>query len=118
MLMEKYALITATDISCSSPIYEMPALLTSTLNEGICAKIRATSSGFPISAAKGIQEMPYCFVRLAKELAPSGIQVNAIACGVIDTDMNSCFSAEDMEMLRQEISKRHTGNAVLFCESV
>lgn len=40
---------------------------------------------------------------LAKELAPSHIQVNAIACGVIDTDMNRCFSAEDMEMLRQEI---------------
>lgn len=40
---------------------------------------------------------------LAKELAPSHIQVNAIACGVIDTDMNRCFSAEDMETLRQEI---------------
>ena len=40
---------------------------------------------------------------LAKELAPSHIQVNAIACGVIDTDMNRCFSAEDMEALRQEI---------------
>lgn len=40
---------------------------------------------------------------LAKELAPSGIQVNAIACGVIDTDMNRCFSAEDMDILRNEI---------------
>ena len=28
---------------------------------------------------------------LAKELAPSNIQVNALACGVIDTDMNRCF---------------------------
>lgn len=40
---------------------------------------------------------------LAKELAPSHIQVNAIACGVIDTDMNHCFSPEEMEALRQEI---------------
>ena len=32
---------------------------------------------------------------LAKELAPSSIQVNAIACGVIDTEMNACFSAEE-----------------------
>ncbi|MCM1174530.1 MAG: SDR family NAD(P)-dependent oxidoreductase [Blautia sp.] len=40
---------------------------------------------------------------LAKELAPSNIQVNAIACGVIDTDMNRCFSAEELEALRQEI---------------
>ena len=40
---------------------------------------------------------------LAKELAPSGIQVNAIACGVIDTDMNQFLSAEDMEILRNEI---------------
>lgn len=40
---------------------------------------------------------------LAKELAPSHIQVNAIACGVIDTDMNRGFSAEDMEVLRREI---------------
>ena len=40
---------------------------------------------------------------LAKELAPSGIQVNAIACGVIDTDMNRCFSEEEMSALRAEI---------------
>ena len=29
---------------------------------------------------------------LGKELAPSQITVNAIACGVIDTDMTRCFS--------------------------
>jgi len=40
---------------------------------------------------------------LAKELAPSGIQVNAIACGVIDTQMNACLSAEDKEALCAEI---------------
>ena len=32
---------------------------------------------------------------LAKELAPSQIRVNAIACGWIDTDMNKSFSEED-----------------------
>lgn len=46
---------------------------------------------------------------LAKELAPSGIQVNAIACGVIDTDMNKAFSSEDMEALRSEIPADRLG---------
>lgn len=40
---------------------------------------------------------------LAKELAPSGISVNAIACGAIDTDMNSCFSKEERAELEEEI---------------
>lgn len=40
---------------------------------------------------------------LAKELAPSNIQVNAIACGVIDTRMNACFSPEEREDLAQDI---------------
>ena len=40
---------------------------------------------------------------LAKELAPSGIQVNAIACGCIDTQMNACFSEEDRAALAEEI---------------
>lgn len=40
---------------------------------------------------------------LAKELAPSNIQVNAIACGVIDTRMNACFDAEERADLENEI---------------
>lgn len=40
---------------------------------------------------------------LAKELAPSGIQVNAVACGVIDTAMNGGLTPEDRQALREEI---------------
>ena len=46
---------------------------------------------------------------LAKELAPSNIQVNAIACGVIDTDMNKCFSEEEREELINEIPAGRMG---------
>lgn len=47
---------------------------------------------------------------LAKELAPSGIQVNAIACGAIDTDMNSCFSEEEIRQLTNEIPSDRLGH--------
>lgn len=40
---------------------------------------------------------------LAKELAPSRIAVNAIACGAIDTDMNACFSEEERTCIAEEI---------------
>ena len=39
---------------------------------------------------------------LAKEVGPSGITVNAIAPGVINTDMNSMLSADDMAELAEE----------------
>lgn len=40
---------------------------------------------------------------LAKELAPSNISVNAIACGFVDTDMNRHLSEEDLEAVKTEI---------------
>lgn len=46
---------------------------------------------------------------LAKELSPSGIQVNAIACGIIDTDMNKCFSPEDIAAIKEEIPADRLG---------
>lgn len=48
---------------------------------------------------------------LAKELAPSGIQVNGAAFGVIDTDMNACFSGEELEALKEEIPAGRMGSA-------
>lgn len=48
---------------------------------------------------------------LAKELAPSNIQVNAIACGVIDTQMNECLSEEDKLALCTEIPADRFGTA-------
>ena len=40
---------------------------------------------------------------LAKELAPSNIQVNALACGVIDTEMNARLNPEERAALEDEI---------------
>lgn len=40
---------------------------------------------------------------LAKELAPSGIAVNAVSCGMIDTKMNACLTEEEIESICLEI---------------
>lgn len=40
---------------------------------------------------------------LAKEVAASNIQVNAIAFGMIDTEMNAEFDEEDIALIKEEI---------------
>lgn len=40
---------------------------------------------------------------LAKELAPSNITVNCVTPGVIDTEMNACYTAEERTALEGEI---------------
>lgn len=47
---------------------------------------------------------------LAKELGPSGITVNAIAPGVINTDMNSKLTDEDREALINDTPLMRIGN--------
>ena len=48
---------------------------------------------------------------LAKELAPSNIQVNAVSFGAIDTSMNGCFSKEELEELANEIPTGRLGSS-------
>lgn len=46
---------------------------------------------------------------LAKELAPSHIAVNAVACGYIDTPMNGHLSKEEQEAVFEEIPSGRPG---------
>lgn len=48
---------------------------------------------------------------LAKEAGPSGIRVNVVSPGVIDTDMNRCYSAETMDQLAEEVPLGRVGGA-------
>lgn len=55
---------------------------------------------------------------LAKELAPSGIAVNALACGIIDTPMNHCFSREEIDAICEEIPAGRMGTPEEAAEMV
>ena len=55
---------------------------------------------------------------LAKELAPSNIQVNAVACGAIDTEMNGHLSDDDKASLAEEIPAGRFGDPQEVAELV
>ncbi len=55
---------------------------------------------------------------LAKELAPSGIAVNALAPGVIDTDMNKHFSDDELSDLTESIPAGRMGTPEEVAEAV
>lgn len=73
------------------------------------------------SAYSATKSALYGFTKaLAKELGPSGVRVNCVSPGVIDTAMNAHLSAEDMAALADEIPLGRVGradevaNAVVF----
>mgnify|MGYP003526391400 FL=1 len=55
---------------------------------------------------------------LAKELAPSNVQVNALACGVIETSMNAQLSDEERLTLELEIPSGRFGTPEEIADAV
>ena len=55
---------------------------------------------------------------LAKELGPSGITVNCVEPGLIDTDMNNCFDIETKKAICDEIPAGRLGQANEVAELV
>ncbi len=55
---------------------------------------------------------------LAKELAPSGIRVNCIAPGFIETDMNSHLTAEDKAEFVENIALGRVGRAEEIADAI
>jgi 3-oxoacyl-[acyl-carrier protein] reductase len=73
-----------------------------------CEAAYAASKGAVIALTKS----------LAKELGPSGIQVNCVAPGVIDTDMNRSLTPQDLAALREETPLGRIGTADQVAEAV
>lgn len=55
---------------------------------------------------------------LAKELGYSGIRVNAVSPGMIDTDMNSAYSADEIAEILENIPLGRMGSALEVAECV
>ena len=55
---------------------------------------------------------------LAQEVGPSGIRVNCVAPGVIDTDMNAHLSADDLEALKEATPLMRLGTPQDVAEAI
>ena len=78
------------------------------LQGGSCEVIYSASKGAVISFTKA----------LSRELAPSGIRVNAVAPGMIDTDMNSHLSEEDVDAFSEDIPMGRIGTGTEVADVV
>lgn len=103
------------DVNVKSVYYTVNKVLPFMLNKK-AGKIVNVSSMWGISGASC--EVAYSASKaaligytkaLAKELAPSGINVNCVCPGVIDTKMNARFNKEEMDALIQETPLNRLG---------
>jgi len=75
---------------------------------GSCEVAYSATKGAVISYTKA----------LAKELGPSGIRVNCVSPGVIDTQMNGHLSEADLDMLAEETPLGRIGRAEEVAKTV
>lgn len=103
------------NLHLTSPFLLTKRLLPSMIRKK-CGKIIFITSIWGITGAS--TEVMYSMVKggqnsfvkaLAKEVAPSGLSVNAVAPGAIDTQMLSNFSQSDIDLLKDEIPMGRLG---------
>ncbi len=96
------------DVNTKGVFFLSQAVAKEMISEGF-GSIVTVSSMWGIAGASG--EVAYSASKaavigmtkaLAKELAPSGIRVNCVAPGVVDTEMNACYDEQTMEMLAEK----------------
>jgi 3-oxoacyl-[acyl-carrier protein] reductase len=75
---------------------------------GACEVIYSTVKGAQLAFVKS----------LSKELALSGVRINAIAPGAVDTSMMSSFSEEDLKALAEEIPMGRLAQADEIADSI
>lgn len=73
-----------------------------------CEALYSASKGAVIALTKS----------LAKELGPSGVRVNCVSPGVIDTDMNKGYSEETMKELAEETPLGRIGRPEEVAEAI
>ena len=55
---------------------------------------------------------------LAKEVGPSGIRVNCVSPGLIDTKMNSCYLKDDLDAICEETPLMRIGSCKDVADAV
>ncbi|PFA67819.1 3-oxoacyl-ACP reductase [Bacillus sp. AFS015802] len=75
---------------------------------GACEVVYSTVKGAQLAFVKS----------LSKELALSGVRVNAIAPGAVDTSMMSSFTEEDKQAIREEIPMGRFAQAAEIADSI
>lgn len=104
-----------TQLHVTSPFLITKHLLTSMIREK-CGHIIMITSIWGLTGASC--EVLYSMVKggqnsfvkaLAKEVAPSGIKVNGVAPGMINTKMNDHISAEEMNEIAEDIPMGRVG---------
>lgn len=112
------------DTNLSSAFYTSREIIPSMLRSG-CGCIINISSMWGVTGASC--EVAYSSAKagiigftkaLAKELAPSGIRVNAVAPGAISTDMMNEYTKEELNAIADETPLGHIGSAKNIAEAV
>ena len=131
--IDSFSLITDTDddlwnkiinTNLSSAFFASRAVLKSMINEKAGNIINISSIWGEIGASC---EVAYSVSKagiigltkaLAKEVGPSGIRVNCVSPGVIDTDMNSHLTDEDINSLKSDTPLGKIGTCEDVCNTL